>query len=197
MASRYDLVCFDLDGTLCPTGRALSDENLKIVDTTPPEEFKRLDLSGFNFRPFPGVLETLDTLRRSTRLSIISNGFENRQLNKIYLIGLDGYFHPICISEEHAKKMFGVYDDRQLKSIEKPSSSMFQRMNWKTKTSPERCVYIGNIYADYLAARNASWDFIGVIDADEKYKDDFKGEKDLKLVQQYEFQRILEHILEQ
>ncbi len=196
MQKSYDLVVYDIDGTLGPSGRDFTVEQLKLVDTTDPEQFRLMDKSSFTYGPFLGVTETIEQLRGRVKQAVISNGPGIRQKNKLILMGLENTFDHLYISEEHAGKMFGVYDEIKLKSIEKPSPSMFQRMNWETKTSPEKCVYIGNTWVDYLAARNAGWDFIGVIDADEKYKDDFKSERKLKLVQQHEFNRILEHILQ-
>ncbi len=196
MGSKFDLVVYDIDGTLGPSGRSLTAEQLILVDTTKPEQFRLFDRSGFVYGAFPGVVETIAQLRNIVKQAIISNGPSIRQRNKLVLAGLEEIFNPVYISEEHARKMFGVFNGVQLKSIEKPSPSMFQRMNGETRTRPERCVYIGNTEVDYLAARNAGWDFIGVIDTDEKYQEDFKNREDLKLVQQHEFHRILEHILQ-
>ena len=52
MEVNYDIVCFDIDGTLCPSGRVLTREQLLLIDQTRPESFKFLPKNDFNFQAF-------------------------------------------------------------------------------------------------------------------------------------------------
>lgn len=196
MECLYDIVAFDIDGTLCPSGRVLAAESLRLIDETHPDTFRKLDRNGFNFRPFTGVERALTQLQHITRLAIISNGPHFRQRNKLILLALEEFFGSVYISGELARISFGEdYTRETEQGIAKPNTLMFERINADTRTFASRSLYVGNRQMDYEAASKAGWDFIGVIDSNERYENDFFGSEPApkKLVRQREFARILEY----
>lgn len=192
MECPYKLIVFDLDGTLAISGNYLSDKEIKMLDefnSKQINENKKL----FNYKTYKNVKETLEILRKFTKLALISNGHYPRQKNKLILAGIYDYFDLIYISQEIAIKKFGdKFTPEQLAQIEKPSIYMFKQMNKETKTLPEECIYIGNIDNDQIVAAEIGWDFIRIKDEDPRAIRKLTWEK---TVHQDNFKEILKYLL--
>lgn len=179
---KYDLVIFDIDGTLCPSGRVLSEEELRILDTTNPKDFKASNLGiNMKYSSFKGAKNALEQITKDAKLGIASNGPSWRQKNKLIAAGIDHFFDKelVIISEdlalsyhsldtglnywsnEYAKELY-------MKQVEKPNSSMLSHLLIRANLSKQNAVYIGNTEEDFTAAKNAGMAFIRVIDKSKK-----------------------------
>ena len=197
MQNRYELIAFDIDGTLCQSGRTLTPEQLELITLSDPESFREQDKSGFNYSAFPGVVDTIKALA-GVRRGIISNGFGRRQRNKLILTGLDDLFDPIYISEDFACSFFeeAYTADRKKefeREIEKPSPIMMMRMNLMTRTLASRSLYVGNTDEDHRTARASGWDFLRIRDPDPKYSA-IGVDGAIAVIDQNRFHEILEYI---
>ncbi len=98
-----------------------------------------------------GAIETLDYLKNSYELHIITNGFEEVQKLKIEKSGLSKYFNVVVTSE--------------CLGIKKPNPEIFQHALSKAKALPEESVMIGDSYeADIEGAINIGMNTIHLTD---------------------------------
>ena len=197
---KYNLIIFDIDGTLCPSGRTLKEEELQLIDTTNPAEFKNANLAAkIKYNYFPGVLNALEQLKGQAKLAIASNGPSFRQRNKLIAAGIDNLFDKelIIISEDLALFYYSLdtglsywqkeYDrEEYLKRVEKPKPNMLYHVLNRANAQKQNAVYIGNDAIDLETAKNAGIDFIRIID---KSKKGFKAEKE---VHQNEFHKLID-----
>ena len=94
-----------------------------------------------NWSLFPDVRPCLERLN-SYRLGVISNGETVQQRLKLARTGIADRFESIVISEESG--------------CAKPNAAIFHRACSMAGESPERSVYVGDLYdVDAVAARNA------------------------------------------
>jgi putative hydrolase of the HAD superfamily len=118
--------------TIDPT---LSDETADQIFTTYLASYEA------NWSLFPDVGPCLERLA-SYRLGVISNGQTVQQRLKLARTGIADRFEGIVISEEYG--------------CAKPDAAIFHRACSMVGESPERSVYVGDLYdVDAVAARNA------------------------------------------
>ncbi len=184
---KYKLIAFDLDGTLAPSGKTLGEREQILQMMSRQECAKRQ--REFNYLPYTQVEETIKKLSKEVKLAIISNGNGNLQRNKLFILKMEHHFKRILISEELCKEIYGVEEKRT--EIEKPQSTMFEKLCQEENVQPKECLYVGNRDSDSMGAKNAGWDFIRVVDHDGrnkvKIRDQIKIDKD-------EFMKILRHV---
>jgi FMN phosphatase YigB (HAD superfamily) len=172
--SRLRLIAFDLDDTLCPTGRTLPVEHIVTMDLTSPEII-RAAAPHITYAPYPAALDLVKRLHGTgTELAVVTNGKSYRQRNKLALSGLDAYFKPdrIFVSEECAWERYlsevgsftGPLEQWQecLTRIEKPAPYMLVKLTEKTGIPARESLFIGDSDADRLAAWSAGWQFYHV-----------------------------------
>lgn len=95
-----------------------------------------------NHTPFPDSEKTIEALRKTHRLAIITNGAPCVQQAKLDGSGLEHYFEKVIISGNFGKG--------------KPDPSIFQHACEMMKTTPEKSVYVGNSRSrDIKGAKNA------------------------------------------
>ena len=95
----------------------------------------------------PGTLEILDYLKQNYRLSIITNGFEEIQHQKVQNSGLTSYFEEIITSEKVG--------------IKKPDRGIFEYALNQFDVTPEEAIMIGdNLNTDIQGALNAGIDAV-------------------------------------
>lgn len=80
---------------------------------------------GFDF-----VDELLETLKKTYKLGLITNGTSNRQRSKIKLLDFENKFDCIYVSGEHG--------------VEKPNVYPFEYMARQLELSPEELIYVGD-----------------------------------------------------
>ncbi len=81
--------------------------------------------------PFPGLLELLAELRKKQlALGMITNGYEQFQLENIKSLGIESYFDVILISESEG--------------IKKPDPQIFRRALKKINLAPEESIFVGD-----------------------------------------------------
>jgi FMN phosphatase YigB (HAD superfamily) len=196
---KYNLVIFDIDGTLCPSGRVLNEDELKLIDTTNPKDFKANNLgTSIKYAPFQGVSKVLEELAKSTKLAIASNGPSWRQRNKLTAAGIDHLFDKelIIISEDLALFYHSLdtslnywpkdyAKEEYLKRVEKPNSHMLSHLLIRSNVPKQNAIYVGNDEIDLTAAKNAGVHFVRVID---KSKKEFKTEQE---IHQNEFHKLI------
>lgn len=197
---KYNLVIFDIDGTLCPSGEILSEEELKIIDTTEPKEFKKnISSENVNYSPFPGVSSVLEEIAKTTKLAIASNGPSWRQKNKLIASGIDHFFDKelIIISEDLALFYHSLdtglnywpsdyAKEEYSNKVKKPNSNMLSHLLTRANVPKQNAVYVGNDEIDLTAAKKAGLAFIRVID---HAKPEFKAEQE---IHQNEFNKLIE-----
>ncbi|MDL2227373.1 YjjG family noncanonical pyrimidine nucleotidase [Bacteroidales bacterium OttesenSCG-928-K03] len=94
-----------------------------------------------------GVKETLDQLRKSYKLHILSNGFIEVQTNKLKNCGLLYYFDKIITSDTVGFK--------------KPDARIFEFALKETNTSKDEVIYIGDEFeTDIIGANNVGIDSV-------------------------------------
>ena len=198
---KYDLVIFDIDGTLCLSGKTLSEEELQLIDTANPAEFKNANLAAkIKYTCFPGVINTLEQLKlNSVKLGIASNGPSFRQKNKLIAAGIDNLFEKelVIISEDLALFYHNLDTglnywpteyarEEYLKRVEKPNPNMLSHILIRANAQKQSTIYVGNAVEDFTAAQKAGLAFIRVID---KEKKGFKAEKE---IHQNEFHKLID-----
>ncbi|MEI7595193.1 MAG: YjjG family noncanonical pyrimidine nucleotidase [Bacteroidota bacterium] len=91
---------------------------------------------------FPGAEEIISYLKKSYKLGIITNGFEEIQYHKLKISGLNKYFDVVITSEEAGFK--------------KPNPRIFEYALSKINAKAEESIMIGDdIEIDILGAKNA------------------------------------------
>ncbi len=179
---KYDLIIFDIDGTLCPSGRILSEDELKIIDLTHPKDFKASNLGiNMKYTYFPGVRTALEQIAKDAKLAIASNGPSFRQKNKLIASGIDHLFDKelVIISEDLALSYHTLdtglnywpneyTKELYMKRVEKPNSSMLSHLLIRSNAPKQRAIYVGNTEEDFTAAKNAGMAFVRVIDKSKK-----------------------------
>lgn len=105
---------------------------------------------------FPYAVELLQYLRgKGYYMHLITNGFEETQLNKIRYSGLDGFFGEVITSEGSNSL--------------KPHREIFEYAFKKTGALPENSIMIGdNIEVDIVGAKNAGMDQVFVNHIDDR-----------------------------
>jgi putative hydrolase of the HAD superfamily len=94
---------------------------------------------------FPHSKEILDYLRKSYRVHLITNGFDESQAKKMRSSGLTGYFELVVTSETTGYK--------------KPDPRIFHYALAQLNTQPSACLMIGdNPNSDILGAQRADID---------------------------------------
>jgi putative hydrolase of the HAD superfamily len=94
-------------------------------------------------RPFPGMAETLETLRgRGFAIGVVTNGETAFQSRHIEALSLSDRVDAILISEREG--------------LRKPDKALFLRAAVRLGTDPARCLFVGdNPMADILGAHAA------------------------------------------
>lgn len=83
------------------------------------------------WKPFPDVLELLDSLRgRGFAVGILSNGNEEQQLEKLRAIGVADLVDAVCISEAIG--------------VQKPDARAFEHLATKLGVTPGECLFVGD-----------------------------------------------------
>jgi|SRR5215469_1537393 len=90
-------------------------------------------------RMLPGTLEVLESMKPNYRLAVISNS-DGHMGERLASIGLGKYFEQVI--------------DSGSVGYEKPSPQIFQAALKNMSVSPDRSIYLGDIYSiDYLGAK--------------------------------------------
>lgn len=96
---------------------------------------------------FSGAHETLDYLKKSYQLHIITNGFREVQHTKLNNSGLTPYFNLVLCSDEVG--------------VNKPNPLVFNTALQRTNASANESIMIGdNLEADILGAKNCGFETI-------------------------------------
>ncbi|MCK6065728.1 MULTISPECIES: HAD family hydrolase [Microbacterium] len=95
------------------------------------------------WRPFPDVVEVLESLRsRGFRIGVLTNGNEEQQLAKLKAIGVEDIIDAVCISEAIG--------------VQKPDARAFEALAVRLDIAPAECLFIGdNPRQDVVGARAA------------------------------------------
>jgi phosphoglycolate phosphatase len=140
-----------------------------------PILWPELDLEGFKkvYRSFPKQLpiklypeamETLNKLKQTHTLGIVTGRDENTTLNFIPSLGLDlSLFSVICNGNSEITKPDPDVFDYAIKQLNKSKGESF---------TSEDALFIGDSLVDCTCAKDAKMDFIGVLTGDMS-KDDF------------------------
>ncbi len=109
------------------------------------------DLSGFltelfrgisrrRLELYPGVRETLESLRSSRRLAILSDAQKAWALPELRTVGIDGYFEQFVISGDHG--------------FRKPDRRLFEMALSRLGLAPRETIYVGNdMYRDVFGPK--------------------------------------------
>jgi putative hydrolase of the HAD superfamily len=120
---------------------ALNDfevKNDELAERIGDEYVKR---SPYKTNLFPGALELLDYLKRSYKICIITNGFEEVQYVKIRESGMQKYFDHVITSEKAG--------------VQKPHPDIFHLAMRLSDSGNDKVMMIGDdVETDVLAARN-------------------------------------------
>ena len=191
MPSKYDLVCFDMDGTLTRTRSTWSwvheclgteDEEgyqLFINQKIPEQEFMRMDIEVWKqakpgicrkdlvkiFQGLPliqGIQETIATLRDAgMRCVIISGGIDIAAEMIVNEFGFDGFAADSLAMDEE-----GRLTGEGVKVVDLQDKSIWVRkFIEKYGTTPERTVSIGNSFTDIPMFKTSGFSI--AINADE------------------------------
>ena len=87
-------------------------------------------ISRKRLRSYPGVKETLDFLRGSYRLALVSDAQPCFARPEIRAVGLEGYFDPVVISAEYG--------------FRKPDPRLFKAALEGRTLNPQEVVFVGN-----------------------------------------------------
>src|SRR5512139_225179 len=87
-------------------------------------------ISRKRLRSYPGVKETLDILRGSYRLALVSDAQPCFARPEIRAVGLEGYFDPVVISAEYG--------------FRKPDPRLFKAALEGLTLTPQEVVFVGN-----------------------------------------------------
>lgn len=108
-------------------------------------------------RPYPGVLETLNELKKSYNLGIVTNAQSAYAKPELESVGLLDYFDPIIVSGDYGYC--------------KPDPRLFLKALEALKIEPHSAVYVGNdMKSDVLGAATAGMKVV--------YFDSNQGTKD-------------------
>ena len=98
---------------------------------------------------YPGVIETLDYLKASYSMHILTNGFNEVQYKKIKNSGLSSYFQTVITSDDAGTK--------------KPEKAFFDYAFKHTQANPDKTLMIGdNEEVDIKGAKNINVDHVFV-----------------------------------
>lgn len=101
------------------------------------------NLSGYNHL-FPNAINTLEYLRPSYKLHIITNGFQEVQGKKLRNSGIHGYFDQII--------------DSEMAGVKKPNPIIFELALEKAGTTADKSLMIGdNLEADIQGALSSGY----------------------------------------
>lgn len=177
ISSRYDLFIFDWDGTLTSMkllnalneslnpvwkrkktesmNSSVSKKTIKTEETAEEKEFKRYEwlVDGFMLLMSPklqnGSMKTLQKLRRENKkIAMFSNGSYWRIVSEAKKLKIYRYFDDIVSSQS-----IGYL---------KPNPTGINMIIKNMKADPKRCLYIGDMIDDIVAARLAGIDCCAV-----------------------------------
>lgn len=98
--------------------------------------------SRFRLEPYPDVLKTLQTLKKSYNMAVVSDGQAIWAYPELRSTGLANFFSPILISSD-----FG---------FRKPDERFFQAALQQLNLKPDEAIYIGNdLFRDVYGAYQA------------------------------------------
>ena len=98
--------------------------------------------SRFKLELYPGVLATLDALKKKYKMAALSDGQSLWGVPELHSVGLDGYFDPVLISSD-----FGY---------RKPDPRLFALVLKKMHLTSDEAIFIGNdMYRDVFGAKTA------------------------------------------
>jgi putative hydrolase of the HAD superfamily len=98
--------------------------------------------SRFKLELYPGVLTTLDALKKKYKMAALSDGQSLWGLPELHSAGLDGYFDPVLISSD-----FGY---------RKPDPRLFALALKRMRLTAAEVIFIGNdMYRDVFGAKTA------------------------------------------
>lgn len=101
-------------------------------------------------RPYPGVEDTLKTLRneRNIRLAVLSNKSHDLVVAITRIMGLDLYFDAVLGEQKDAPR--------------KPDPAVLLRIMERNQSAPDQTLFVGDSTADIQVARNARVPAVGV-----------------------------------
>ncbi|MFH1180171.1 MAG: HAD family hydrolase [Candidatus Bathyarchaeota archaeon] len=121
-----------------------------------PEKYARLHMETMleNMHIYPDAAQVIEQLGEKYHITMITNGAQDLQREKIKRLGFMEHFQEIIVSQE-----LGYH---------KPSREIFDEMAKRTNTEPSEIVYIGNDYQkDIVGAHLAGWRTVWVNRNDE------------------------------
>lgn len=171
---RYEMVFWDLDGTICHSLSYISGRGQNLPQTLVPYE---------------GISELLMNIPRD-RQGLITNGYDAEQRNKLQILGLENCFSPglIFTSEGEAKRLLNskyihsrrkerIFDtDNMMLTTQKPQPYMFRRAIQISGVDPKNAIMIGNHWTDILGAQRAGMQTTYINGTAADNEDDFVSE---------------------
>jgi len=120
--------------------RKLPPAKLRLLPAICAEIFRAA--SRFKLELYPGVLPTLEALKKKYKMAALSDGQSVWGLPELHSVGLDGYFDPVFISSD-----FGY---------RKPDPRLFARILQKMRLTAAEAIFIGNdMYRDVFGGKTA------------------------------------------
>lgn len=124
-----------------PLTRALSLETRRSLPVLAAQVYRSLTLCK-KLCVYPGVQNTLDILRLSYRLGVVTDAQSAYAVPELAAVGLAHYFDPIIVSGDHG--------------FRKPDRRLFEMCLDRLQLKPENAIYVGNdMYRDVYGAKQA------------------------------------------
>ncbi len=124
-----------------PTTKALTPEMQQTLPTLACQMYRSLTLQK-KLCLYPGVKSTLDTLKQSFRLAIVTDAQTAYARHELRTVDIYDYFDPIVISGDYG--------------FRKPDKRLFQIALDKLNVKAEDAIYVGNdMYRDVYGAKKA------------------------------------------
>ncbi|MDR0897334.1 MAG: HAD family hydrolase [Oscillospiraceae bacterium] len=148
----------EIEGAPCATAEesALIKNQAALSCVRYPDEMKSTYLHMMSLMPkikqemrvIPGVLETLEALKKKYTLGIVSNHHAWLS-DRLKALQLDAYFQSIIISE--------------VVGIEKPDVRIMEIALQELNIAPQHCLYVGDHPHDVLCAKKAGMDCAWIV----------------------------------
>ncbi|NTV89830.1 MAG: HAD family hydrolase [Clostridiales bacterium] len=129
-----------------PTIKALEVLGLKDIDRANRKYHEYLMVAFRGVKPFEGILEVLETLRRNeAETGLVTSRNRDEVTDDACLQSLLKFFpHVVCASDTEKHK---------------PDAEPLLRLLELWGSKPEEAIYIGDTFNDYMCAKNAGVDF--------------------------------------
>ena len=165
MLDKAALSCVEFEGDVSD---AETKEYLQILKGYPQSEQE--------LKIIPGVIETLDKLKKDFRLAVVSN-HRKELLGYLKELGLSDYFESIVVSE--------------IVGCEKPDIKIMQIALDELQADASECLYVGDHPFDVLCAKGAGIDCAWLTNPESVLPDSIPHTEDYKISELSEIVGIL------